>query len=825
MDLSHRSQTFRVIGRRTPKVDALDKVTGRAQFGADVTLPRMLVGKVLRSPYAHARIKRIDTSKAAALPGVKVIITGNDLPKLTLGAAGPGGVATAREYYVSHEILARDKVLFHGHIVAAVAAMSREIAEAAVDLIEVEYEVLPHVTDPVAAMQPDSVVLHDDLYTQMATGKAATPSNVAEHLQMGRGDVGRGLAEAEVVIERTFRTQTVHQGYLEPDSEAAWVREDGSVIVWANTQTTFTQRQDLAIILGIPLSKIRVVPTEVGGAFGGKESVRVSALCVALSRRTGQPVRMTFSRAEVLQATGPGSATMSMIKVGARHDGTITAIQARLVYNAGAFPGAPLRSAIRRVFSHYRTPNLQVDAYDVVTNTPHVAAYRAPGATPTNFALESVIDEIGEVLGLDPIAFRLKNASHPGDPMPDGVQLPSLSLTDLLQRVRAHPCWTTPLTGLHQGRGIALGLWTMPGGTTSCHITLSADGSVTLVLGAVDLSATRTSLAMVAAEALGFDLEDVRVVVGDTDMVAYSGASAGDKITYVTSKAILKASEDLLRRLKTRVAAALEAAPHDIVYERKRFWVQGSPERAIRLSDTAQRTVHGEDAVMGYGSNSETFSTVAIAPNAAVHVADVEVDCDTGAVTILQYTTFQDVGLCVNPDQVEGQMQGGATQGIGWALSEEYAFDEQGVLQNANLLDYRMPTSLDVPRIATYIVEEPSGDHPYGIRAVGQVPIVPPAAAIANAIYRAVGVRLRELPMTPERLHRALKHSGETTPESKALFNVIRQCYGHRLTADELEEVRQGVAGISQAAAALRAVRLNNSDEPFALGIPYRQEG
>jgi CO/xanthine dehydrogenase Mo-binding subunit len=818
------TRTFRVIGRRTPKVDALDKVTGRAQFGADVALPRMLVGTVLRSPYAHARIKRIETSQAAALPGVKAVITGHDLPQITPDASGPGGVATAREYYVSREILARDKVLFHGHVVAAVAAMSREIAEAAMDLIEVEYDVLPHVTDPVAAMQPDAVVLHDDLFTQTATGKATTPSNVAEHLHMGRGDVGRGLAEAEMVLERTFHTQTVHQGYLEPDSEAAWVREDGSVIVWANTQTTFTQRQDLAIILGLPLSKIRVVPTEVGGAFGGKESVRVSALCVALSRRAGCPVRLTFSRAEVLQATGPGSATVSTIKVGARRDGTIIAIQARLVYNAGAFPGAPLRSAIRRVFSHYRTPNLQIDAYDVVTNTPHVAAYRAPGATPTNFALESVMDEVGESLGMDPIAFRLKNASRPGDPMPDGVQLPSVSLTDLLQRVQTHPCWTTPLAGPHQGRGIALGLWTMPGGTTSCHINLNADGSVTLVLGAVDLSATRTSLAMVAAEALELDLDEVRVVVGDTDMVAYSGASAGDKITYVTSKAILKASEDLLQRLKARVAAALEAAPHDLVYERKRFWVQGSPERAMMLADMARRTGHGEDAIMGYGSNSETFSTRAIAPNAAVHVADVAVDRDTGAVTILQYTTFQDVGLCVNPDQVEGQMQGGATQGIGWALSEGYAFDAQGVLQNANLLDYRMPTSLDVPRIATHVVEEPSDDHPYGIRAVGQVPIVPPAAAIANAISRAVGVRLRELPMTPERLHWVLQRSAPLPRESEALFNVIRQCYGHRLTSDELEEVRQGVAGIGQAAAALRAVRLNNSDEPFALGIPYRQE-
>jgi CO/xanthine dehydrogenase Mo-binding subunit len=750
------AQTFRVIGRRTPKVDALDKVTGRAQFGADIALPQMLVAKVLRSPYAHARITRLDVSKAAALPGVKAVLTGRDLPLIRPGASGPGGVATAREYYVSRELLARDKVFYHGHAVAAVAATSSEIADAALDCITVEYEVLPHVLDPAAAMQPGAVVLHDDLYTQSAAGKATRPSNIAEHLEMGRGDVAQGFAAAEVVIERTFRTQTVHQGYLEPDSEAAWVRADGSVMVWANTQTTFTQRQDLAIVLGLPLSKIRIIPTEVGGAFGGKESVRISALCVALSRRAGLPVRLTLSREEVLRATGPGSALVATIKVGARHDGTITAIQAHLVYNAGAFPGAPLRSAIRRVFSHYRTPHLRIDAYDVVTNTPHVAAYRAPGATPTNFALESVVDAVGEALHLDPIAFRLQNVSRPGDPMPDGVQLPSVSLSELLQRVQAHPCWTTPLTSPQHGRGLALGLWTMPGGTTSCHITLSADGSVTLVLGAVDLSATRTSLAMVAAEALGVEMEDVRVVVGDTDMVAYSGASAGDKITYVTSKAVMKASADLIQQAKTQAATLLEAAPADIVYERKRFWVQGSPERAVTLTEIAQRTVRGEEALMGYGSNSETFSTVAIAPNAAVHVADVAVDRDTGEVTLLNYTTLQDVGLCVNPDQVEGQMQGGATQGIGWALSERYAFDAQGVLQNANLLDYRLPTSLDVPSIATQVVEVPSSDHPYGIRAVGQVPIVPPAAAIANAIYRATGVRLQELPMTPEYLCRAL---------------------------------------------------------------------
>ena len=755
--------TFHVLGRRTPKVDGTEKVTGRAQFGADIYLPRMLVGKVLRSPFPHARIKRIDTSRAASLPGVRAVITGHDLPVLQPGRSGASGEVTPQICYLSSEVLARGRVLFHGHAVAAVAATSDEIADEALACIEIEYDELPYVLDPVLAMQSAAVVLHDDLFTQTSMGKSATPSNIAEHLEMGRGDIEQGFADADVVVERQFRTQVVHQGYIEPDAETAHVREDGSVVVWANTQTTYTQRHHLAILLGIPLSKIRVIPTEVGGAFGGKESVRVSALCVALSRKAGLPVRIVLSREEVLRATGPSTATVSTIKIGAHNDGTITAIQAHLVYDAGAYPGAPLRSAIRRVFSHYRTPNLKIDAFDVVTNKPHVAAYRAPGATPTNFALESVVDEVSHALQIDPLTFRLQNVSRTGDPMPDGVKLSTVSLVEVLQRVREHACWTTPLAQPTQGRGLALGLWTMPGGTTSCHMTLSADGSVTLALGTVDLSATRTSLAMVAAETLDLELQEVRVVVGDTDMVAYSDASAGDRVTYITSKAVYKACQDLLSRLKARVAEQLQVLPCEILYERKRFWVKSAPEQVVTLSEVALRSVRGEEAVMGYGSASESFDTVAIAPNAALHVVDVDIDAETGQVALLNYTTFQDVGLCVNPDQVEGQMQGGATQGMGWALCEICGFDSKGILQNASLLDYRIPTSVDVPTIDTEIIEVPSSDHPYGIRAVGQVPIVPPAAAVANAIYDAVGIRLCELPMTPERIYQKLREEWEKT--------------------------------------------------------------
>ncbi|PON15856.1 oxidoreductase [Candidatus Entotheonella serta] len=756
------TSAFRVIGHRIPKVDALAKVTGRAQFGADVALPRMLTGKVLRSPHAHARIVHIDTREAEALSGVAAVITRDDFPDVVPGAPRAYAVATAHDRNVSCEVMARDKVLYHGHTVAAVAAESEVIAEAALGLIRVEYEVLPHVLEAADAMQPDAVRLHDDLYAQTANGRETEPSNIAEHLEMGRGDVAKGFDEADVILERTFRTQVVHQGYIEPDSEAAEVQEDGSVVVWANTQTTFAQRHELAMVLDIPLSQIRVVPTEVGGAFGGKESIRVSALCVALSRKAHLPVRITFTREDVIRATGPSCATLSTIKIGARHDGTITAIQAYLIYDAGAYPNAPLRSAIRRVYSHYRVPNLKIDAYDVVTNKPKVAAYRAPGATPTCFALESLIDEVADVVHMDPLDFRLQNVSRDGDLMPDGVVLPDVSFVEILERIRQHPCWTTPLAGPHQGRGLALGMWTMPGGTTSCHITLSADGSVTLVLGTVDLSATRTTLAMVTAEALGIEMDDVRVVVGDTDMVSYCDASAGDRVTYITSKAIYQASQELLERLKVRAAQEFDVQPQGVAYERRRFWVAAEPEKSITLAELALRTVRGEAAVMGYASNSETWSTAAIAPNAAAHVADVEVDPETGEVTLLNYTAFQDVGFCINPDQVAGQLQGGATQGTGWALSEGYLFDDSGAVRNANLLDYRLPSAVDVPMIGAEIVEVPSADHPYGIRAVGQAPIVPPAAAVANAISRAAGIRPDELPMTPECLSNLIIQQGET---------------------------------------------------------------
>ncbi len=750
--------THRVIGTRTPKVDGVDKVTGRSQYGADVQLPGLLVGRILPSPHAHARILRIDTSAAEAVPGVMAVVTGADFPLAPPGTETPWGTANERSYFVSQEVIARDKVLYHGHTVAAVAARTAEAAERALELIDVEYEPLPPMLDAVQAMQPGALVLHHDLFTKRPDGSDTTPSNVAEQVVFDRGDVAAGFAEADVVVEREYTTQIVHQGYIEPNVDSAYVDANGNVTVWANTQGIFGQRRDIAMIAGVLPSRIKVIPTEVGGGFGGKTNVRCSALAVALSRKCGMPVRVALSREEVLRTAGPGNAINCRVKIGARADGTITAIEGSFAYDAGAFPGAPVRLSIRRVFSHYRCANFHVEGFDVLTNRPHVHAYRAPGGTPTAFALESAMDELADALGMDPLEVRRINVSQAGDLMPDNVPLTSVSFDRMLDAVAAHPCWTTPLEGPNRGRGLALGMWTVPGGTASSHITLAADGSVALVLGTVDLSSTRTSLAMVAAELLGIDMDEVRVMTGDTDIVGYSDSSSGDMVTYVASRAVREASLDLLGKMKGIAASHFDVDADDIAHEGKRFYVQGASEMSIGWHDLAKKAFSPKGAMVGYGSvNTPSMNLGVLAPNAAAHVVDVEVDPETGKVEVLRYTAFQDVGLSINPDQVEGQVQGGVAQGIGWALHEEYDFDGNGVLRNATLLDYRLPTSLDVPPIETVILEEAAPEHPLGVRAAGQVPIVPPAAAIANAVRNATGVRIRQLPLKPETVWRALR--------------------------------------------------------------------
>ncbi|MBI4289499.1 MAG: molybdopterin-dependent oxidoreductase [Chloroflexi bacterium] len=764
-----RSSGGPAIGQRLPRVDAAAKVTGQAAFGADMRLPGMLYAKVLRSPHAHARIKRLDLTKALALEGVKGAVTGADIPPLR-----PEVVAAAGNMYVNtvdhwKSLLARDRVLHIGQGVAVVAATGPHIAEEALKLIEVEYEPLPVAGDVLEAMKPDSPLVHPDLLTSGTAENSDRPSNVASVLEMGHGDVEAGFRESDVIIEETYRTQMVHQGYLEPQAAVASADaaacpepgEWGRVTVWTSTQGHFDARQSLCDLLSIPLSNVKVVPTEIGGGFGGKMTVWIEPLCVLLSQRTGRPVKIVLTREEVFQATGPGSPAVITIKAGAAKDGKLKALAGKFIYDAGAYPGSPVMAGATSGIGAYRLPNYKIECYDVVTNKPWVKAYRAPGTTQAAFAVESHMDAMAEALGLDAVEFRRRNAVAEGDPMPGDRPYNRIGFGLLLDKVAAHPAWTGEIDGasrnkgpsIRPGRGMACGMWFGAVLTSSAQAALNGDGSVSVSVGTPDLTGTRTGLLQVAADTFGIPAGRVSIAVNDTDSGGFSDGSAGSRTIYSMGTAVFRACQDAIAQLKGRAAARLRVDAEKIDYEKGVFKVKDSAEPGLSLADLGKMSLwRGDGPVVGHGS----LTRMAPAPGFAAHVVDVEVDRDTGKVKLLKYTAFQDVGRAVNPTLVEGQMQGGATQGIGWALSEGYVFDN-GVLQNPSFMDYRMPTATDVPFIDTEIVEAPSPDGPYGARGVGEVPIAPPPAAIANAIYRATGVRLRELPMSPERVYRALR--------------------------------------------------------------------
>jgi xanthine dehydrogenase molybdenum-binding subunit len=751
---------YRVIGTRPVRPDGVDKVTGRAIYGADVVLPRMAHGKILRSPYAHARIRSIDTSKAEALPGVLAVMTSRDLPDVdAILAVGEGGDVNMR--HASHNVLAHEKALYEGHAVAAVAATSPHIALEALKLIEVDYEVLPPVMDVREAMEPDATLLHPDQFTDTAGEKSEQPSNVASHIIAEEGDIAQGFAEAKVVVEREFVTQTVHQGYIEPHAAVAEWRADGYLTIWCPTQGAFSVRQQCAQILQHPISQVKVVPTEIGGGFGGKITVYLEPVAAVLSRKTGRPIKMTMDRAEVLMATGPTPGSYIRVKIGVDAEGNITAAQAHLAYEAGAYPGSPVGAGCMTVFAPYRLKNVRIDGYDVLVNKPKSAAYRAPGATIAEFATETILDEICEQLGLDPLEFRLQNGAKEGDWRPFGPPYSRIGAIECVEAARDSAHWKTPLQqdapeGRLRGRGVASGYWMNWGGTSSCTGRLNPDGTVFLLEGSTDIGGTRASIAMQFAEAFGVDYAQVIPQVADTDTVGYNDVTGGSRTTFGTGYAAHALAKRMQRDIADKLATIWEVVPEEVSVDGACYASNGT---SATLQEVAklfeERGIHVISSVTTSPHNSSgAFAT---------HIADVEVDPETGKVDVIRYTAVQDAGTAIHPSYVEGQMQGGVAQGIGWALNEEYFYDSEGHLRNATLLDYRMPTILDVPMIETIIVEVPSPDHPYGVRGVGEVPIVPPPAAIANAIYDAVGVRLHDLPMSPAKVCAAVLAKEEAT--------------------------------------------------------------
>ena len=758
---SEQASKYRVIGTRPVRHDGVDKVTGAARYGADINLPGMLYAKILRSPHSHARIRKIDTSKAEALPGVVAVATSADFPIVDnrpMDFAEVQGNARM----IAENMLAVNKALYVGHAVAAVCAVNQHTAEEALALVEVDYEVLPTVLTWREAMADNAPLLHDDMTTYFRMERfsrgddTGIKSNVAGHIQHTVGDVEAGFADSDIVIEREFETQTVHQGYIEPHVSTAMWSADGRVTVWTSTQGLFNIRAQTAAILGIPESQVKVVPMEIGGGFGAKAIAYLDPVAAILSKKTGRPVKISMDRREVFEGSGPTSATFMRCKIGVKNDGRMVAGQLHMIYEAGAYPGSPVGGGALSGFGPYKMEHMLVDGFDVVCNKQKVQAYRAPGQPQVAFAVEAVVDELADLLGRDPIELRLQNAVQEGDRMPNGVPHRVFGCREMEEAMINSAQNQTPLTGPNQGRGVAVGFRWQAGQASSATININADGTLNLITGSVDIGGTRTAVAMQVAETLGIGVDEIAPTVVDTDTVGWTATTGGSRIAFDTGLAAIAAAEDVRDQMAKRCAMVWEVEPELVQFADGAFTCTSTEDR-LTIAEVANRMMRTGGPLTASASATST----GVGPVFAGNIVDVEVDLETGKVDILRCTAFIDSGTSVHPSYVEGQMQGGTVQGLGWALSEDYTYAEDGRMLNSSFLDYRMPTALDLPMIETVVVEVPNPRHPYGLRGVGEAPIIPPLAALHNAVYHATGVRVNKLPLSPTSVLEALQAAAQ----------------------------------------------------------------
>ena len=756
------------VGLSIPRPDGPEKVTGQVQYVADLKPRGLLHAKLLRSPHAHARIVSIDTSRARALPGVRAVITAADIPQLKRKAPTR-----------AHAVLAIDRVVFVGQPVAAVAADELAIAEEALDLIDVRYEVLPAAVDPLQSMKPGAppvaeagteadtseALAHGSVSGVTTETKPAKAVNISQQAKLGRGDVAKGFAESDVVIEKTYRIPMVHQGYLEPHAVLAQWDTNGQLTLWASTQGSFNTRSEVAEVLELPENTIKVIPMECGGGFGGKIRALCEPITAVLARVTGRPVRYVMTRREELEAGNPAPQVIIRLKSGVKRDGTLMALEAETVIESGAFSGAVL--AVSSVFlaSLYLWPAFEVRGFEVLTHKPSIAAYRAPVAPHTIFAIDSHMEQIALVLGMDPVEFRLRHLQSEGKPMANNQPWLNNGAIEVLHRIAEHPLWknraqwkASGKNGRLRGTGLALGGWLGGLQPTGATVRLNPDGSLQVLTGQVDIAGTNIALAQIAASAYGVDIDKVKITTGDTDVAPVTGLSAGSKTVYTVGVAVMEAAKDARKQTLEIAAKEMEAAVQDLEIENERVVVRGVPDRGVTLAQIGKKgSLYMSKVPPVLGVSHPAFSQQA--PAFCAELARIEVDPDTGEVTIHDFVVVQDVGKAINPLGVEGQMQGGAVQSIGMALTEALTFDDQGRLTNPSLLDYKKLTAADLPNIETIIVEKPAPAGPFGARGVGEPPIVPAPAALANAVHDATGVRLTELPLTPERIALAMARS------------------------------------------------------------------
>jgi CO/xanthine dehydrogenase Mo-binding subunit len=730
------------IGQRTIRPDGVDKVTGRAAFAADTTMPGMIWGKVLRSPHPHARIRKIDTSKAERLPGVKAVITARDVVDFPLDKSVMLGIQDMR--WMCRNVMAREKALFPGHPVAAVAATTEAIAAQACALIDVDYEVLSWSIEIDDALKPDAPILHEFNTFE------DKPSNITGKQEVKKGDVAAGFAKAEVIVERSFATRPVHQGYIEPHACLVSVTADGKATIWSSSQGQFMVRAMTAYLSGIPQSDIRAIPAEIGGGFGGKTIVYLEPLATLLAKKSGRPVKMVMTREEVMRATGPTSGSKSTVKMGAMKDGTIVAAQGTFYLQAGAFPGSPIRGAVGCSFTPYDIPNVLSVGYDVCSNRSKVAAYRAPGAPIGAYAVECVLDELAEALKIDPLELRLKNAAKEGTKAAFGPTFPRIGFVETLQAAKAHPHYSAPL-GKLQGRGVASGFWFNAGGESSAQVNITEDGNVVVTTGHPDIGGSRAAIANICAELLGIDYRRVSVIIGDTQTVGFSNLTGGSRVLFASSMVVTQATETIIGTLRERAAKIWEIDPEAVKWENGAAH-PASPNAGQFAPLTLAELASKANAMGGPIGAGVQLNTQGAEGGFGTHICDVEVDVELGIARVIRYTAVQDVGRAIHPGYVEGQLQGGVAQGIGWALNEEYIYTRDGKVDNPGFLDYRMPVCSDLPMIDCVLVEVPNPQHPQGVKGVGEVPLVPVLSAVANAIHNALGKRFYSLPMSPPKV-------------------------------------------------------------------------
>ncbi len=753
VDTTASSLATRVVGKATKRVEGMEKVTGAARYTEDLSLPAMLYARLVLSPHPHARVVRIPAAVAMQVPGVVAVLTASDLP---VG--------------VTHKIMANEETRYTGQPVAVVLAETEAAAADGADRLgaEVEYATLPAVLTPAEALRAGAPLVASETEENTEAAGHATvtagavtetlPRNVANRYHFTRGDVAQGFRQADVVTERTYTTSRVHQSYLEPHATIASPDPaTGAVTIYTATQGQFYVRNETATALGLPQHQVRVVPMTVGGGFGGKIFL-LEALAAAAALLRQRPVRLVLTRRDDFLLGTPGPECEIWLKVGARRDGTLTALQARVVFDSGASPGAPASIAAILLGGYYKVPHLEIESLEVLTHKPPNGAYRAPGAPQAAFAIESHMNILAQQLKIDPVEFRLRNAAQAGDPMPNGRPWPKVGLRQVLEALRDHPKYKSHASADGIGYGVAVGGW--PGGVESAAACVRAntDGTFQVIVGAVDITGVMTSLQLIAAEMLGVDPSRVHVVTADTDHAPYAGMSGGSKTTYTVGTAVKLAAEDARTQILAIAASEMEARPDDLEVSDGHVRVKGTPQRALPLGEILKKSMaFGAKYAPVFGNGS--IPSPKPSPGFAAHLAKVRVDRETGSAQLLDYVVVQDVGFPINPAAVEGQMRGGAVQGIGWGLLEAMVYDEGGTLLNGTLADYALPKAGDVPPMDIVMVQVPSDVGPFGAKGVGEPPVIPGGAAIANAIADACGVRLDTLPITPQKILAALPNA------------------------------------------------------------------